>query len=109
MDEYDLDVKVSINRPVDADGNLNLPQGTYSVFASTYENYPSEERGYETMEVYTIGSSTSLNDLPQYAISIPHFTFSTRMVYFNIRSDFETAEEMQFTLTVEENLPSSTT
>merc|ERR1711988_1158257 len=64
MDEYDLDVKVSINWPVDADGNLNLPQGTYSVFASTYENYPSEERGYETMEVYTIGSSTSLNDLP---------------------------------------------
>jgi len=111
MDEYDLDVKASIDWPVNDDGSVALDDGTYYIFASTYEPYPSEERGYEVAATYTVsgGDVSELSDLSDPVISIPHFTFSTRMVYFNIRSDSDVAQDVTITINVEENLPSTAT
>jgi len=120
MDEYDLDVKVSAAWPSD------LSDGTYYVFASTHEKYPSEERGNEVNATYRVSGDSvfeiqryrdtdiestevELDSLPDTLISIPHFTFSTRMVYFNIRSDSDLGQDIEITMNIVENLPSETT
>jgi hypothetical protein len=232
MDEYDLDVQISLrfSPPTSDDGpcgcedgsnfcnyndgesgtcepcsnhgsrdscyNDNLPDDgaadcalrcfgilTYDVFASTYENFPSEERGYEVMASFNFtsgftdgngwqcsdweddndadnepecstedssyvkecptdengevvedpngvqcevgGYEYENNDETYYytaafmnevrngclstchttLITIPHFTFSTRMVYFNVRSTSSVPHPLVFTIEVKEHLP----
>ena len=82
QDDHDLDVDVTLS------GALKGLQ----VFGSSRELYPSTERGYDVTKA-TFDGTTS-------GFSVPHFTFSDKLVYIAVKAAGSNVAEVQSVTTV---------
>jgi hypothetical protein len=79
-DEWDLDVNINVD--------VSGATGPITVYGSTREPYPSDERGYDKKVIMNCGSSVTG---PAAALCtnssfvIPHFTFSDKTVYISMK------------------------
>jgi len=79
QDEWDLDVDVKtsgLTASVSTEGLL--------VYGSTREQYPSSERGYDVQADCTVSGCAD--------ITVPHYTFSSKMVFISVFNGGETQD-----------------